>query len=222
MRAENTVHQPTAARRRPELTRSKTIRALRELDASGGAVTFEIVAKSAGVSRSWLYAQPDNRAEIERLRRLHRAPAEVVPARQCTTDPSLLQRVEIANARNRELTEDNQRLRRQLAQALGRRLRAEGCIAAAPTGQDPGCSSPQRDQRADQADYADRCSQHQGGAASPGWRGRHRRWCRSRGSHRRAWCWSGIVLLGHGSVAPRAAGQSETVRTRVVVKTSVR
>ncbi|MEU4290926.1 DUF6262 family protein [Kribbella sp. NPDC026596] len=126
MRADNTIHLTRAARRRHELTRSKTIRALRELDASGGVVTFEIVAKSAGVSRSWLYTQPDIRVEIERLRRLHqRAPAQAVPARQRTTDPSLLQRLEIANARNRELAEDNQRLCLQLAQALGE-LRAIG------------------------------------------------------------------------------------------------
>jgi hypothetical protein len=80
MRADNTIHLTTAARHRHELTRSKTIRALRELDASGGAVTFEVVAKSAGVSRSWLYTQPDIRAEIERLRSLHHlAPAQAVP-----------------------------------------------------------------------------------------------------------------------------------------------
>jgi hypothetical protein len=132
MRADNTIHLTTAARRRHELTRSKTIRALRELDASGGAVTFEIVAKSAGVSRSWLYTQPDIRAEIEHLRSLHhRAPAQAVPARQRTTDPSLLQRLEIANARNRELAEDNQRLRRQLARALGE-LRAIGTTGKLP------------------------------------------------------------------------------------------
>lgn len=126
MRADNTIHLTTAARRRHEITRSRAIRALRELDASGGAVTFEVVAKSAGVSRSWLYTQPDIRAEIQRLRSLHhRTPAQAVPARQRTTDPSLLQRLEIANARNRELAEDNQRLRRQLAQALGE-LRAGG------------------------------------------------------------------------------------------------
>jgi hypothetical protein len=125
LRADNTIHLTTATRHRHELTRSKTIRALRELDASGGAVTFEIVAKSAGVSRSWLYTQPDIRAEIERLRSLrHRAPAQAVPARQRTTDPSLLQRRKLANARNHELAEDNQRLRRQLAQ-LGE-LRAAG------------------------------------------------------------------------------------------------
>jgi hypothetical protein len=78
------------------------------------------------VSRPGLYTQPDIRAEIERLRVLHhRTSAQPVPARQRTTDPSLLQRLEIANARNRELAEDNQRLRRQLAQALGA-LRAIG------------------------------------------------------------------------------------------------
>jgi hypothetical protein len=126
MRADNTIHLTTAARRRHELTRSRAIRALRELDASGGAVTFEVVAKAAGVSRSWLYTQPDIRAEIERLRSLHhRAPVQPVPAGQRTTDPSLFQRLQVANARNRELAEDNQRLRRQLAQALGE-LRAIG------------------------------------------------------------------------------------------------
>ena len=132
MRADNTIHLTTAARRRHELTRSKTIRALRELDASGGAITFEIVAKSAGVSRSWLYTQPDLRAEIERLRSLHhRAPAQAVPPRQRTTDSSLLQRLHVANARNRELAEENQRLRRQLAQALGE-LRAIGMAGRRP------------------------------------------------------------------------------------------
>lgn len=132
MRADNTIHLTTAARRRHELTRSKTIRALRELDASGGPVTFAIVAKSAGVSRSWLYTQPDIRAEIERLRsRHHRAPAQAVPARQRTTDPSLRQRLHVANARNRELAEDNQRLRRQLAQALGE-LRTIGMAGRLP------------------------------------------------------------------------------------------
>ena len=105
MKIDNSRHLIIAVRRH-ELMRSRTIRALRELDASGGAVTFAIVAKSAGVSRSWLYTQPDIRAEIERLRSLHhRAPAQAVPARQRTTDPSLLQRLEIANARNHELAQ---------------------------------------------------------------------------------------------------------------------
>jgi len=82
----------------------------------------EAVARRANVSRSWLYLQPDIRAEVERLRDLgRRAPETAVPARQRSTDSSLLRRLQAANARNRELAEDNQRLRRQLAHALGQR-----------------------------------------------------------------------------------------------------
>ena len=67
MRADNTRHIIAAAQRRHELTRAKAIQALRTLDAEGRPVTFEAVAQAAAVSRSWLYAQPDVRAEIERL-----------------------------------------------------------------------------------------------------------------------------------------------------------
>jgi hypothetical protein len=50
------------ASRRRELARSKAIRAVRELDAAGATVTFEPVARAAGVSRSWLCTQPGIRA----------------------------------------------------------------------------------------------------------------------------------------------------------------
>jgi hypothetical protein len=126
MRADNTALLITAASRRHELTRSKAIRALRELDDAGATVSFEVVAQTAEVSRSWLYTQPDIRAEIERLRDLNRrSPKTPVPARHHSSDASLLRRLEASTARNRELAEDNQRLRRQLAQALGQ-LRAAG------------------------------------------------------------------------------------------------
>jgi hypothetical protein len=124
MRADNTTHLITAAQRRHELTRAKAIHALRELDQAGAPVTFHTVARQAGVSRSWLYTQPDIKVDIQRLRALgHRTPRTPVPARQRTTDASLLRRLEIANNRNRELAEENQRLRRQLERALGQ-LRA--------------------------------------------------------------------------------------------------
>jgi hypothetical protein len=126
MRADNSSHLAVSARRRHELTRAKAVRALRELDIADAPVTFESVARAAEVSRSWLYTQPDLRAEIERLRALDRRPLPTsAPARQRGSDASLAQRLEIALARNRDLTEDNQRLRRQLAHALGQ-LRAAG------------------------------------------------------------------------------------------------
>ena len=88
MRADNTAHLIAAASRRHELARSKAIRAVRELDAAGTAVTFESAARAAGVSRSWLYTQPDIRDELLRLRDLsRRAPGTPVPARHRSRPP---------------------------------------------------------------------------------------------------------------------------------------
>jgi hypothetical protein len=53
-RADNTADLITAASRCHELARSKAIRAVRELDAAGTTVTFESVARAAGVSPSLL------------------------------------------------------------------------------------------------------------------------------------------------------------------------
>ncbi len=58
-----------AAARRHELTRAKAIQALRELDRAGAPVTFAGVAQAAGISRSWLYTQPDISGQIRRLSR---------------------------------------------------------------------------------------------------------------------------------------------------------
>jgi hypothetical protein len=122
MRPDNTATIIAAARQRHELTRSKAIQALRELDSAGTPVTFAAVADTAGVSRSWLYAQPDIRRDIERLRAATgRAPIPSIPTTQRSSDISLTVRLRAANQRIRELTDDNQRLRRQLAHALGDR-----------------------------------------------------------------------------------------------------
>ncbi|MBO8150754.1 DUF6262 family protein (plasmid) [Rhodococcus opacus] len=133
MRADNTRHLIVAARQRHELTRSKAIQALRTFDTEGRPVTFEAVAQTAAVSRSWLYAQPDIREEIERLRDAHRrAPAASIPVRQRSSDASLLRRLEAAHERNRTLTEENRKLRDQLARALGQQ-RAGSTSEAAST-----------------------------------------------------------------------------------------
>ena len=122
MRADNTGPLIDAARNRSELTRAKAIRALRELDHAGTPVTFAAVAAAAGVSRSWLYAQAGIRDQITRLRdATARAPVPPVPASQRASKASLLARLAGAADRNRKLAEENARLRRQLAHALGDR-----------------------------------------------------------------------------------------------------
>ena len=56
---------PAAGPRQPTNAPSS---ALRRMDNAGLPITFDAVAREAEVSRSWLYTQPDLRAEIERLR----------------------------------------------------------------------------------------------------------------------------------------------------------
>jgi hypothetical protein len=81
-----------------------------------------ILFSQQGVSTSWLYAQSDIRQQIERLRDVtRRAPSPPIPARQRTSDASLLRRLEAANEQIRKLRTERDQLRRQLAQALGER-----------------------------------------------------------------------------------------------------
>jgi hypothetical protein len=124
MRADNSRFIVAAARQRSQATRDRVIQALRRLTAAGGTVTFDAVAKAAGVSRSWLYTQPDLRLEIGRLRAhqagQRRAPTSPpIPIRQQASEASLRRRLETTGAELRRLRDDNQRLREQLAWAHG-------------------------------------------------------------------------------------------------------
>jgi negative regulator of sigma E activity len=124
-----------AASRRHELTRSKAIQTLRELDRAGTPVTFAAVAQAAGVSRSWLYTQPDISGQIRRLRKSKDGvgSAGAIPSGQRATDASLRARLAAALHRNKQLADENARLRRQLARALG-----DQRAARTRSGNDPG------------------------------------------------------------------------------------
>jgi hypothetical protein len=69
------------------------------MDTSGVPFTIDAIAREAGVSRSWLYAQQDLRADIDRLR--------------------TRRRLEAAAERIRRLEEDNRHPRNALARTLG-------------------------------------------------------------------------------------------------------
>lgn len=125
MRADNSRHLLAATRRRSAATRKRAIAALRRLDTAGTPISFDAVAREAGVSRSWLYSQPDLRTEIEQLREHRPGGARPhVPGRQRCSDASLRSRLEVAADRVRQLEADNKRLRIALAEALGERRRA--------------------------------------------------------------------------------------------------
>ncbi len=124
-----------AAARRHELTRSRAVQALRELGRAGAPVTFAGVAQAAGVSRSWLYTQPDISGQIRRLRQKtdDAGSADAIPAGQRASDASLRARLTAALDRNKQLADENARLRRQLARAL-----SDQRSARTRSGNDPG------------------------------------------------------------------------------------
>ena len=97
-----------AAARRHELTRAKAIQVLRELDRAGTPVTFAGVAQAAGISRSWLYTQPDISGQIRRLReKTHGAgsaassPAHSATSGQHEPDQVTIQKTETVRIRPR-------------------------------------------------------------------------------------------------------------------------
>ncbi len=120
MRADNSHHLASAARQRAEQTRAKALRALRDLDNGGRPITFDAVAREAGISRSWLYSQPDIRAHIDDLRTHRPSPTTTPPPqRQRASDGSLMRRLEATTERLRQLEAENRELRHALAEALG-------------------------------------------------------------------------------------------------------
>lgn len=124
MRADNTHHLIDASSARRHNTWARANDALQRLADAGGPISVARLATEARVSRSWIYAQPELRDRIEQ------AQAGDSAATTPTPDPrphqghgaspaSLLRRLELAHQRIQQLTDDNRRLRDQLAQTYG-------------------------------------------------------------------------------------------------------
>ncbi len=127
MRSDNSQHLLAAARKRSSQTRRRAESAIGRLADADTVVTFDSVAREAGVSRSWLYAQPDMRDEIDRLRKRSQertSPPAAPPERQRASETSLLRRLEAATYRIRKLEHENRELKNALAQALGQNRQA--------------------------------------------------------------------------------------------------
>ncbi len=109
-----------AAQRKHHTTLTRARAALADLDQQAQPITFQGVARRAGVSRQWLYQQPELRAEIERLRDRHPGPhAARLPAADRAGEGSLRQRNSLLLADNRRLREENAALRDELAILYG-------------------------------------------------------------------------------------------------------
>ena len=108
-----------AAQARHEATLRRATNALQRLARRGEQVTFRRVAETAGVSRSWLYRQPQLREEITRLRDTTTGRPGTLPAAERATTDSLRQQVRAYRDEVSRLRTENQELRDQLARHLG-------------------------------------------------------------------------------------------------------
>jgi hypothetical protein len=128
MPAERAAPLAAAAARRRATALERARAALADLDAQAKPVTFQAVARAAGVSRQWLYTQPELRAQIERLR--DRQPPGRRPAHERASEASLRQRVEALRDENQRLRHEVHELRAELALAYGHQREAHN--AATP------------------------------------------------------------------------------------------
>jgi hypothetical protein len=121
--ADNTAVLAQATRRRAAQARTRAEGAVAAAGRAGRPTTVAALAKTAGVSRSWLYTQPDLITTIRQLQQ--RQPAPERTGRQPASLTSLQRRLDTALARIKHLRADNAELTRQLETAHGeiRRLR---------------------------------------------------------------------------------------------------
>jgi cell division septum initiation protein DivIVA len=107
-----------AAQARHEATLRRAESALQRMAKRGDPVTFNRVAETAGVSRSWLYRQPTLRQEIDRLRDASATRPGLPSPERASTD-SLRQQLHTYREEITRLRTENQELREQLARHLG-------------------------------------------------------------------------------------------------------
>jgi hypothetical protein len=120
MRADNSRHLIAAARHRRQQTLTRARQALQDLIDNGQQISIAAVAARASVSRAWLYAETELRQQIQAAAsNPHKASPGSSHGAQPASDASLRQRLALAHERIRQLTEDNQRLRDQIARLHG-------------------------------------------------------------------------------------------------------
>jgi Family of unknown function (DUF6262) len=108
-----------AAQNRHDATVRRAQDALRRLANRGETVSYQRLAELAGVSRSWLYSQPDLRQQIEQLRDRPADRRQHIPPAERATAESLRQQLHAYRDELKRLRAENQALRDQLARHLG-------------------------------------------------------------------------------------------------------
>lgn len=117
MQTDNTHHLLAATRKRSERARARAAEALKQICETGKTATVSELARTAGVSRSWLYTQPDLLDLLQQQKAPNRTSMSGVVTQ--SSGASLRRRLELAHQRIRQLTDENTRLHERLARAHG-------------------------------------------------------------------------------------------------------
>ncbi|WP_159697757.1 DUF6262 family protein [Arthrobacter sp. 18067] len=117
VRPDNSHHLLAAARQRSEDARARVAAALQEMSKEPGPRTASELARTARVSRSWLYSQPEVMVRLEEFR-TNPPPAPTGQAVHAS-DHSLRRRLHLAHQRIAQLTEENKQLNERLARVHG-------------------------------------------------------------------------------------------------------
>ncbi|OXR40284.1 hypothetical protein B7C42_07622 [Nocardia cerradoensis] len=115
--ADNTRFLLEATQRRSVEARTRAEAAIATAARSRGRVTVAAIAKTAKVSRSWIYTQSDLVEAISVLQQ--RNPASGHPARASASTESLQTRLAAATERNKQLRRQLAQLTEQLETAYG-------------------------------------------------------------------------------------------------------
>jgi hypothetical protein len=118
MRSNNSHHLVAAAQRRRDDTLQRAQKALHDLAETSQRHTITQIAAHAGVSRSWLYAQPQLRDQLRQMATMPETSPAPQPV-QAASEASLRQRLTLAHQRIRDLDNDNRQLRDQIAHLHG-------------------------------------------------------------------------------------------------------
>jgi Family of unknown function (DUF6262) len=124
MPADRAHRLAESARERHEETLRRARSALTAMAKDGKPVTICDLVREARVSRSWIYTQPEQRDEIEQLRRNRPASSlRPTPGTRASVE-SLRRRLELSHQVIAQLRKENSELRLALARAHGERRAA--------------------------------------------------------------------------------------------------
>ena len=121
LRARRTAVLAAAAKAKSDAKADAAGQAIRRLVKRGQPVTFQAVQREAGVSHAFLYANPDLRARIERLRSQAR-PQPARPDGNHSEDTLVLALTSQINPLKKQHRDETQALRAALEQAHGENL----------------------------------------------------------------------------------------------------